>query len=306
MRSLRNLAKRNFKRVFELGQRLGVDVLPRHFYSSIPDFRALRADDRWRTAYDMIGVAGAHLDEQEQALRNVMSRQTSELLRSQRVYEDACAENGEVGYGPADGDALFAFFRAHRPARVVQIGCGVTTAIIRRASDAVALTCVDPYPTQLLKRLSAEGKITLLPEKAEHFDAARLADLVAGDMLFVDSSHATRPGSDVHHVIFRVLPRLPAGVWIHFHDINFPYDFGPNILGPSDLFFGGESGLLHAYLIHNPRCRIAFSLSMLHHARPEVLKELLPHYTPVKTDRGINPRGWEGATPSATYLLTAE
>lgn len=313
MRFLRNLIKRNFKRAFELGQRLGVDVLPRHFYSSIPDFRALRRDDRWRRPYDMTGVAGANLDQQERWLDLVMSDQSTSSARRQlaqlQVYQEACRLNGEPGYGPADADVLFALVASEKPTRVTQIGCGVSTAIILAAAGEVGhtvkLTCIDPFPTPLLKRLANEGAITLLAEPAEHVDAARLCDLGNGDVLFVDSSHTTKPGSEVHHILFRVMPRLPGGVWIHFHDINFPYDFGPNIFSPGDLFFGSESTLLHAYLIDNARCHIAFSLSMLHHARPEVLSSLLPNYQPVKTDRGINPPGSEGRSPSATWLKTS-
>ena len=33
------------------------------------------------------------------------------------------------------------------------------------------------------------------------------------------------PGSDVDQVLNRILPALPAGVFIHFHDIFLPWDY---------------------------------------------------------------------------------
>lgn len=306
MRALRNAIKRNVKRFFELGQRFGIDLLPRHFYSSIPDFRELRADDRWRRPYEMVGVAGADVAGQAAFLGSIMTTDARARLRGGDVYARACRANGEAGYGLADADVLFAFVLAKRPARIVQVGCGVSTAIIldaaARAGYAPALTCVDPYPTPMLRELSTAGRLRLLAEKAQHVPVAELCAPGAGDLLFVDASHATTPNSDVNRLILDVLPRLPAGVYVHFHDVQFPYDFGPNILGPGDLFFGAESLLLHAFLVHNPRCRIAMSMSMLHHAG--ALDGLLVNYEPFASDRGLNPPARYGRSPSATYLLT--
>jgi len=39
-----NAVKRLLARAFAVGQRLGVDILPRHFYSEIPDLRQTAAN----------------------------------------------------------------------------------------------------------------------------------------------------------------------------------------------------------------------------------------------------------------------
>jgi hypothetical protein len=308
MRALRNAIKRHFKRAFELGQRLGIDLLPRHFYSSIPDFRELRRDDRWRRPYAMVGVGGAELEGQIEFLRSLMTQRSREMLRGGDVYGRACAANGESGYGPADGDVLFAFVVEKRPVKIVQVGCGVSTAIIldaaAQAGYAPAIICIEPYPTTMLRELGSAGRVRLIAERAQDVAVEQLISLDAGDLLFVDSSHTTCPNSDVNRIILDALPRLPGGVFVHFHDIAFPYDFGPNILGPNDLFFGAESLLLHAYLIHNPHCRIALSMSMLHHGPSGVLSELLVNYPAISTARGLNGPDSYGRSPSAAYLLT--
>jgi hypothetical protein len=46
--------------------------------------------------------------------------------------------------------------------------------------------------------------------------------LAAGDILSIDSGHVLMPGSDVDFLLNAVLPMLPAGVLVHFHDIFLP------------------------------------------------------------------------------------
>jgi predicted O-methyltransferase YrrM len=307
-RFIRNAIKNRWKSVFEIGQRFGFDLLPRHWYSSVPDFRALRRDDRWRVPLDMTGVRGIDPAEQFAAIESLLTPAVRATLAEGKVWSDACAENGEPGYGPGDADLLYAVIASRRPAHVMQIGCGVSTSLLLRAardaSYTPAVTCVDPFPTSFLRRAAAESRIALIEQRAEHVVPATLAHLSAGDLLFIDSSHTTKPGSDVHHLILNVLPRLAPGVLVHVHDIHWPYDFSPNLFGPNDLFFGAEPAMLHAYLIHNPRCRIAASLSLLHHADPDRLHTLLPNYIPFRADRGINPPDRLGQSPSAAWLLT--
>ena len=52
--------------------------------------------------------------------------------------------------------------------------------------------------------------------------------LEANDVLFIDSSHVAKVGSDVTFILLRVLPRLKPGVIIHFHDIFYPYSYPVN------------------------------------------------------------------------------
>ena len=54
------------------------------------------------------------------------------------------------------------------------------------------------------------------------------ADVVDRDILFIDSTHAVKPGSEVNRLILDILPRLKSGVCVHFHDIYFSYDYQPH------------------------------------------------------------------------------
>lgn len=137
-------------------------------------------------------------------------------------------------------------------------------------------------------------------EPAQTVDFNTIADLGEGDLLFVDSTHAVKPGSEVNYLIHEVLPRLRPGVWVHFHDIYFPYDYARDTLR-GDLFFPQESSLLYAFLSGNPRYRVEASLSMVHYAAPDGLKRLIPRYQPNDQTDGLG--GANGKHfPSAAWL----
>ena len=304
-RALRQAAKDALHGVFECGQRFGVDILPRHYYSSIPDLRALKASDFWRSPRTMVGVAGSAIDSQVAFAEACCNDSLRNYLQRTNVNGDACHVNGAVGYGRIEADFLFAFFCTRRPKRIVQIGAGVSTAVILHASREfdlkTSILCIDPYPTRNLKQLALENKIELIVSGAQQVELERILTLSAGDLLFVDSTHTTRPDSEVNRLILEILPRLNQGCFVHFHDIFFPYDYQTSIL--SELCFSGESSLLHAFLTCNSRYQIAVSLSMLHHAAPERLQRILPNYRPAPMSYGLyRSVKLVGHFPSSTYL----
>lgn len=299
--------KRRLRTLLELGQRAGIDVLPRHFYSQIPDIQDLRQENHWKRAYTMVGVDGSDPDSQVRFLRTVCPPELSGELVDLNVYADACARNGAVGYGPTEADFLYCFARILRPRRVVQVGAGVATAILLRASEdgkfPLEIVCVDPYPTEFLKDAAREEAITLVARKAQTVELELLTSLGDGDLLFVDSTHTVKVGSDVNRIILEVLPRLGTGVYVHFHDVLFPYDYSPGILD-DELFFWNETVLLHAFLIGNSRYTLRAALSMVHYERPGILRELLPNYEPRIHVDGLKSSGDsnKGHFPSSAYL----
>jgi len=288
-------------------QRLGVSMQPRHFYSDIPDFNALARTDGWRKPWTMAGVRGAEIGPQAEFAGRVLGA-VAERLRDEGIYQEACKRNGEGGYGPVEAALLYGVIRTLRPSRITQIGCGVSTAIILQATEHDAsyrprITCVEPYPTEFLKRESGAGRLELLAEPAQTVALERLTDLNPGDLLFVDSTHTVTPGSEVLRIAFEVLPRLRPGVMVHFHDIYFPYDYSPGILA-NEFFTNRENVVLLAFLTMNPGYRILASQSMLHNARPDALRGHIPYYRPVPLDRGLY--AGEGHYPSAIYLERTE
>lgn len=305
-RRARNFGKLQLRRLFEVGQRAGVDILPRHFYSSVPDIRALRRDGGWKLPHSMVGVRGADVDQQLRELRSWCTDTVRARLEQGNVWTRACEQHGEAGYGPIDADVLWAFVATRRPARIVQVGAGVSTAVILDAADSVGyepeIVCVDPFPTTYLTRLADSGRIRQVAEPAQSVALDVLTDVGDGGLLFVDSTHAVRPGSEVNRIVLEVLPRLADGSWVHFHDITLPFNYQRGLMS-TELFFSSESTLLHAYLVQNDHCRLEVALSMLHHARPAELRRTLPNYRAEPSDQGLR-REFEPGTqfPSAAYL----
>ena len=110
---------------FEKAQRFGVDILPHHFYSQIPDIAELKKETYWKAPSSMYGVSGSEISEQLAFARSCISDQLSAQLPTLNIHQKAVAENGEdSGYGEIEADFLYSFIQAYRPAKIVQIGCG--------------------------------------------------------------------------------------------------------------------------------------------------------------------------------------
>src|SRR4051812_9507825 len=101
-RRTRNRIKALAGSAFRVGQRLGVDVLPRHFYSAVPDIRELQQTTYWRAPTSMVGVQGTDTESQFAFVASCCTPDIVERLRRNDVLSHAIAENGDMGYGPTE------------------------------------------------------------------------------------------------------------------------------------------------------------------------------------------------------------
>jgi predicted O-methyltransferase YrrM len=124
-----------------------------------------------------------------------------------------------------DAAAAYAMVRSTRPRRIVEVGSGHSTRFLARAvADGgldTRITAIDPQPRASIEALPVDW-VRMPVQRVAAFPA-----LGAGDILFIDSSHQLKPGSDVEFLMKAVLPLLPAGVRVHFHDIFLPDDYPP-------------------------------------------------------------------------------
>jgi len=303
-RKLKNQSKRLLRLTFEVGQRFKFDILPRHFYSEIPDIRTLRNSSQWRAPRTMQGVQG-NIDAQI-AWVDKCTNPYRAGLRGFQIHSSAVLMNGsDEGYGQIEADFLYCFIRSQRPRHIVQIGCGVSTAVCLIAANdenyTPQITCIEPYPTDFLQRESAAGRIHLIAKKVEDVGPDCVSTLQTGDLFFVDSSHVLAPAGEVNLLILEALPRLAPGVYAHFHDIHFPYDYSPDTL-TSALFFQHETALLYAFLTMNSQFEIAASLSMLFHLRHDDLVRIFPDLAPAVFDQGLLLDGGRYPYPSSIFL----
>ena len=303
-RAMKTLAKSGWHRCFVLLQRLGINLLPEHFYSAIPNLADLGRRTDWRKPRSMYGINQRSIEGQLALLGEWVGPHSDYLAG--RAPHDSAIEGGggDGGYGEIEADVLFGFIASRQPRRVMQIGCGVSTAVMLMAAAKAGykpeIVCIEPYPSAWLRDAEAQGLIRLIAEPAQVVDFNVIAGLDRDDLLFVDSTHAVKPGSEVNYLIHEVLPRLQDGVWVHFHDIYFPYDYTRDALD-GDMLFPQESTLLYAFLAGNARYRLEASLSMVHYAASQGLKRLIPKYQPNDQTDGL--RGRNGKHfPSSAWL----
>lgn len=126
-----------------------------------------------------------------------------------------------------DARAYFTLLRHWRPRRLIEVGSGYSTLLAadvnqRFLGGAMRITAIEPYPRPFLEKIPGI-RVVRKPVQAV---AAKIVDkLENGDVLFIDSTHVAKTGSDVNHLVFNVLPRLKAGVHVHFHDIFLPCEY---------------------------------------------------------------------------------
>ncbi len=135
----------------------------------------------------------------------------------------APAPRFDQGWFPTlDAVAGYCLIRHHQPARIIEVGSGHSTRFFHQAivdgKFACDFTAIDPAPRAIVKGLD----VTFLAQTLNQVDLTMFDTLRAGDVLSIDSSHILMPGSDVDDLLNRVLPRLPAGVYLQVHDIFLP------------------------------------------------------------------------------------
>ncbi len=204
-----------------------------HFYSPLVDPAELGAE-RHRLWPEKPIIAGVDWNDDghrriltEAFPRYVQLYDYPELLPDKPGLVDFYTRNSQFSW--LDARALFVLLHAWRPRRVIEVGSGYSSLLIadvnRRWFDSgIHVTCIEPYPRAFLRN-RIDGLSRLIEDKVQHVPLEEFAALEAGDILFVDSSHVVKTGSDVNRIFFDVLPALARGVHIHIHDIFLPHDY---------------------------------------------------------------------------------
>lgn len=255
---------------------------PGHFHSPIvdPDALAARAESIWPTDPEVLAI-DFRPSEHRRILREVFPRFIADYdyaeLQSETATEaEYFTNNGQFGW--LDSRALFVLLRDLPPRRMIEVGSGFSsllTANINRRwfNGEIEVDCIDPYPRPFLEG-DVPGIGQLIRERVEHLDLAFFARLEAGDVLFIDSSHVAKTGSDVIFLLFEVLPRLKAGVRVHLHDIFLPHDYPKDwVLGENRSW--NEQYVLRALLMYSTAFRVVFGSSYAFTRFPDLVASAL-------------------------------
>lgn len=261
-----------------------------HFYQPVPDIYDLERRKVWDRVSRMGGIRFEpenyiqFFTELAQKFADECIWPNEQSLNPKQFH----LHNGCFSYGCAA--SLHCIIRGYKPKRIIEIGSGNSSKIIAAAVERNILeqhettyTIIDPYST--LDPEDFTEHTDIIREPVELMDLDMFESLEENDILYIDSSHVCKIGSDVNFEILEILPLLKRGVLIHFHDIPLPYEYSKTYAtNPNFRVFWTESYLLQAFLICNSDFQIILPMAYVQSHYLEHLQKAFPQS--LKTDFG--------------------
>ncbi len=197
--------------------------------------------------------------------------------------EEHCREffwkNSQYSY--CDAMSYYCLVRKLQPRNIVEIGSGFSTLIAIAATEmnhSGRIHCIEPYPRNFLKE---DKRISLHAIKSQQIDAQFLNSILQdGDILFIDSTHTVKTGSDCLHIYLRLLPKITHNIFVHAHDIYLPFGMPKEWLLNRQIFWT-EQYLLLALLLDNPKATLIYSSVFNSKWNNELMKTMMAGKYPV-------------------------
>lgn len=274
------------KKTFPFWQMLGFHITPVHFYEPIPDTRKLK-DNLWEKHSQLIGI-----DMNEKKQQELLAYFTSNFKRDCENFPKEKTQiqmpyqyyinNGS--FESVDGEILYCMIRYFKPRRIIEIGSGYSTylsakAILKNKEEngiECRLIAMEPYPNKVLEK-GFPGLSRLIKKEVQDVELNEFDQLKENDILFIDSSHILKIGSDVQYEYLEILPRLNKGVIVHSHDIFLPSEY-PKNWTLKDFSFYNEQYLLQAFLTFNNNFEVLWGGSYMRLKHPELLEKSFNSY----------------------------
>jgi len=256
---------------------------PGHFYSPVVDTADAHVITAVRERLQApmpagIDLAGPRMLEMMRLLARHTARFTFPRHRQEpyRFYFD------NPFFGPHDASALFSMLLAFRPKRVIEVGCGHSSCLLLDTNEmffhnAIQLTLIDPSLEDVRSLFGYKGAGTahLYAQKLQDVPLSVFEALEANDILFLDSSHVCKTGSDVNRYVFHILPLLKPGVLIHIHDILYPFEY-PESWVIEERRSWNEAYVVRAFLQYNASFEIVYWTNFVWHHFQDDLRTLMP------------------------------
>lgn len=256
----------DFKKQYEAN----CNTYPGHFYSPIIDKQEIvkRKKQFWPDELPS-EISGIHLNLSQQfEWINILNAYYPEIPYVEQPTEGKRYYYENEYYSYTDAITLYSFFKKLNPKKVIEIGSGFSSAAMLDARDQLQyntqFTFIDPYPERLRSVLFTSDihNTHIISKQIQDIPLEFFDSLEVNDILFIDSSHVMKTGSDVHQNLFAIIPRLKSGVYIHFHDIFYPFEY------PTNWIMNGtnwnELYALRAFLMYNEFYSMQFFSHYLH------------------------------------------
>jgi methyltransferase family protein len=252
-------------------------------YSPYPsDADIQRASRVWRQPPAELPGIDLNTQGQLELLEAFKEIHGGELPFSREPHPDWRFRLGDSSFPVADALVLSLMIRHLRPARIIEVGIGSSSALMldtneRYLDDRIEFTFIDPSPERMLALLRPDEAedVPLIHAPVQDVPLSTFEELGPNDILFVDSTHVSKAGSDVNHLVFEVFPRLAKGVHVHVHDIGNAFEY-PIEWIVEHRWVWTEAYVLRAFLQHNSDFRITFHIAHLWHFQREALAQVSP------------------------------
>lgn len=253
-----------------------------HFYSPVVDTEALGRDMArvWPKTAELWGI-DFNEAEQRRWLTEILPRHLPDYDYPDEPSfgaDESAFHTKNSQFSWLDSRTLFAILREFRPRRMIEIGSGFSsllTADVNRRflGDRLELTCIEPYPRPFLRK-GVPGISRLIESRVQDVPVDTFTCLEAGDVLFIDSSHVAKTGSDVNFVYFEILPRLQPGVVVHIHDIFLPGDYPKHWVINLGIHWN-EQYLVRAMLMDSHGFEVLFGCAYVLDRFPDLVRQVL-------------------------------
>lgn len=256
-----------------------LDNPPGHFYSPVPDLAEIERHADWlfTRRRPLVGI-----DLRAEAQLALFS--TLAALAREAPFNAVPGEGSRYGldntnYGIGDAAMLLAMLRHLRPRHYLEVGSGFTTALALDVNEAfldgsMAITAIEPYPAMMRSLLRPSDAIEIIGQPVQSVPLERFAALGANDVLFIDCSHVLKTGSDAQFLYTEVLPILNPGVYVHIHDIFWPFEYLRHWVEAGRAW--NECYLLQAFLAFNDAFEIVLWNHYLYCEHEAVMAAALP------------------------------
>jgi hypothetical protein len=268
---------------FEFFQKFGFHVTLNHYFQPVPDTRTLRST-LWEKPSELPGIdlRGESQIELLHSFRDRFLNEYSEFpLEPTDNPNEFYLSNDSFEF--VDAEILYSMIRHFKPNKMIEIGSGRSTFVSGKAlmknkeeGDDYHFTAFEPYPGHILKH-GAPGLSELRKIKIEDVPLEEFTQLKENDILFIDSTHVLKIGSDVQYEYLEIIPRLAKGVVVHIHDIFLPYEYLKEWVMDEHRFWT-EQYLLQAFLSHNESFEVLWGSYYMNRFHPEELEKCLPTF----------------------------
>ncbi len=268
---------------FRLWEERGFHITEVSSYHPIPDTRTL-PQKLWEQESELVGL-DLRIHEQLELMQTFQKKYADEYEQFPRQKTDDPYQyhlnNG--WFESVDAEILYCMIRHHQPKRIIEVGAGYSTYLMVQAckqniADGIhpaTITTIDP--TSVIFHQQIPGVSQFIKAPVQEMPLEPFLELEAHDILFIDSSHVVKIGSDVVYELLEIVPRIAVGVVIHFHDIFWPCEYPQEWVFKSTLFWN-EQYALQAFLAFNNAFKILWTSNYLNVHHPDALDAAFGSY----------------------------